>query len=338
MKRSQMCVANVQYKQPSADGVKQTRNLLKYLTYRDSRDDSVQQRSGRERWVDHGMGKSVAEIAQHCADLRSNHVLMFSLVINPNPDLVAMVEHEQRERFVRELTENTVEDFFDARGIDTGIEYSYVVHHRTTDDPQAPGRHNPHTHIVVPGTVYSEDHGARVPLYFSRNKQVNHIDLLHDVSETEMGALMERYVGPDWEQQFDALEQEREQERRITEEPAHGTMRNEAGHEVEFWCGTRRQTEKQTELGYYVRSIEIDGEDKQLQFCSLIAGLPPHEAATLAYGLRLASGGDFLTYLQHIRGVQLMTAQQRRELCWYFDLESPDFESSETTFQGPELS
>jgi hypothetical protein len=34
MNRSQMCVANVKYKQPSADGERQTRNLLKYLTYR----------------------------------------------------------------------------------------------------------------------------------------------------------------------------------------------------------------------------------------------------------------------------------------------------------------
>ena len=65
MDRKQMCVANVQYKKPSADGSKQSKNLLRYLTYRESRDEAARHVAGRERWVDHGMGGSVAEIAQH---------------------------------------------------------------------------------------------------------------------------------------------------------------------------------------------------------------------------------------------------------------------------------
>ncbi len=39
MDRKQMCVANVQYKKPSADGTKQAKSLLKYLTYRESREE-----------------------------------------------------------------------------------------------------------------------------------------------------------------------------------------------------------------------------------------------------------------------------------------------------------
>jgi hypothetical protein len=85
MDRKQMCVANVQYKKPSTDGAKQSKNLLRYLTYRESRDEKTRHVAGRERWTDHGMGGSVAEIAQRCDDLKSDHVLTFSLVCNPNP-------------------------------------------------------------------------------------------------------------------------------------------------------------------------------------------------------------------------------------------------------------
>ena len=67
MNRSQMCVANVKYKQPSANGERQTWNLLKYLTYRDSRDDYVPQKNGRERWVDHGLRR---KRCRNCRKLR----------------------------------------------------------------------------------------------------------------------------------------------------------------------------------------------------------------------------------------------------------------------------
>jgi hypothetical protein len=253
MDRKQMCVANVQYKKPSDDGAKQSKNLLRYLTYRESRDEAARHVAGRERWTDHGMGGSVAEIAQRCDDLKGDHVLTFSLVINPNPQLTAMIAPEDREQFVRELTERTVEDFFDARGLDTGCEFSFVTHHRQTDDAQAPGMHNPHTHVVLPGTVYSEEHGERIPLYFSQNKKVNHIELLHAVTEQNMATMMERYVGPDWEQRFDEIEVVREQQRQVVNEEPHGVMidENESGKGWNVWCGARRTDEQTTAIGYY---------------------------------------------------------------------------------------
>ena len=60
MDRKQMCIANVKYKKPTADNSKRTKNLLRYLTYRDGRDDYVKQVSGVERWVDRGLGSTVA--------------------------------------------------------------------------------------------------------------------------------------------------------------------------------------------------------------------------------------------------------------------------------------
>jgi hypothetical protein len=290
-----MCVANVQYKKPSTDGAKQSKNLLRYLTYRESRDEKTRHVAGRERWVDHGMGGSVGEIVQRCDDLKSDHVLTFSLVMNPSPDLIAMVAPEKREQFVRELTEQVVDDFFEARGIDTGIEMSYVLHHRLTDDPQAPGLHDPHTHIVLPGTLYDEEHGQRVPLFFSRNRKVNHIDLLHDVTERTMVAQMEHYVGPDWELRYDELAAVREQERAIAEAEPHGMMLDDKGESWDVWCGTRRTDEQQTAVGFYrwyAATTEDDPDTLRLEFRPLVAGLPHEQADFFAQALAQEMNGD----------------------------------------------
>ncbi len=317
MDRKQMCVANVQYKKPSSDGAKQSKNLLRYLTYRESRDEATRHVAGRERWTDHGMGGSVAEIAQHCDDLKSEHVLTFSLVINPSPDLMAMVAPEDREQFVRELTEQVVDDFFEARGIDTGIEMSYVLHHRLTDDPQASGLHDPHTHIVLPGTVYDEEHGQRVPLFFSRNRKVNHIDLLHDVTERTMVAQMERYVGHDWEQRYDELAAVREQECQIVADETHGVMLDDKGVGWEVWCGTRRTNEQQTAVGFYRHypaPTENDPDALRLEFRPLATGLTHEQAAFFARVLAQAMNGD-MDKLKELAGLlNGMNAEQRTAL------------------------
>lgn len=317
MDRKQMCVANVQYKKPSADGAKQSKNLLRYLTYRESRDEKARHVAGRERWVDHGMGSSVGEIVQRCDDLKSEHVLTFSLVMNPSPDLIAMVAPEEREQFVRELTESVVDDFFGARGIDTGVEMSYVLHHRLTDDPQAPGLHNPHTHVVLPGTVYDEEHGQRVPLFFSRNRKVNHIDLLHDVTERIMVEQMERYVGPDWEQRYDELSAIREQERQIIEDEPHGVMIEDKGESWDVWCGTRQTDEQQAVVGFYrwyAAATEDDPDALRLEFRPLAAGLPHEQAAFFAQALAQEMNGD-MDKLKELAGfLNGMNAEQRTAL------------------------
>jgi hypothetical protein len=284
MNRKQMCVANVRYKRPTTDDAKGTKNLLGYLTYRESRDEGVKLPAGVQRWTNYGMGGSVAELARRCNDLRSDHVLMFSLVINPNPQLIAMVPVEQRETFVRELTEATVEDFFEARGIDTGCEYSYVLHHRGTDDLEAPGMHNPHTHVVLPGTIWTEESGERVPLYFSQNKKVNHIDLLHNVTEQNMAQMMDVYVGRDWEQRFDALEAVRERERQVTKDEPHAyTMDDDSDIPRGVWVGTRRTNERTTAFGFYQQIPDQDGGvtvKRRTLFTPLLHGLP-HDIAQL---------------------------------------------------------
>lgn len=317
MDRKQMCVANVKYKKPTPDDTKRAKNLLKYLTYRDSRDGYVKQRTGMERWVDRGMGGSVRDIAQHCDDLRSDHVLTFSLVINPNPDLTALVPFDLRERFVHELTEKVVEGFFDERGLDTGIEFSYVIHHRNSTDPQSPGLHDPHTHVVLPGTVFDEEHGQRVPLFFSQNRKVNHIEMLHRVTEREMEVIMDRYVGRDWEHRYDDLAAAREAQLAITEQPAHGTVEKDDGV-FNFWVGARRTDEQISATGYY-RTVE----DDEVEFRPLLSGLKHDEAELLARLLHGEIDGDFAALRQLADGINDMDAAERE--AFFADVRRLDF-------------
>ncbi len=128
---------------------------------------------------------------------------------------MAMVPPGQREAFVRELTRTTVEAFFEARGIDTGgAEFSYVMHHRMSEDTAVTGQHNPHSHVVLPGTISMTSSASACRCTLRSNRKVDHIAMLHAVTEqNRWKTMMERYVGPDWEQRYDALQANRDQQK-----------------------------------------------------------------------------------------------------------------------------
>ncbi len=311
MDSKQMCVANVKYKKPTVDDTKRAKGLLRYLTYRDSRDGHIRQVGGRERWVDHGLGSTVGEIADTCEQYCSEHVLAFTLVFNVNPDLIVMVPEKRRARFVRELTETTLDRFFEARGIEGGIEHSYVLHHRESEDPQAPGLHNPHTHIILPGTYFDEDLGERVPLFFSRNKQVNHIEMLHDMTEQTMREHMDRYVGPEWEQRYDRIAATREQQRRVIEQEPDGVFVDEHGQAWPVWGGARCTTDDTSAAGFY-RYFPGDKEGEQkLEFRPLIQRLDHDMAQYVAE----AFAGYLYTYPDPtLKNLELFAQQVQAEM------------------------
>jgi len=315
--RKQMCIANVKYKKPTADDSKRAKNLLRYLTYRDGRDDYVKQVSGVERWVDRGLGSSVSEIARTCDDFRSDHVLAFTLVFNPNPSLVAMIPHDDREQFVKELTDSTLDDFFEARDIDTGVEFSYVLHHRHTDDPQAPGQHDPHTHVILPGTIWDEEVGERSDLFFSQNKKVNHIDMLHRATEQNMEHLMERYVGPDWEQRVDALFELREQQADVTRSEAHDHHLAD-GQAIPFWCGVRQVDEENCAIGYYMPFIAEEGDVPDIQFRPIATGLQTDYARTLSTKLgsmmQAEDFGEADPLFVYVETVRMLLEDEREDI------------------------
>ena len=307
MDRRQICVANVQYKKPG--GERQMKNLIRYLTFRESRDKKAHFTPGVERWVDQGMGRTVNEIAQRCEAYKSQHVLLFSLVVNPNPGLVAMLAPDKRESFVRELTQRTVEGFFDERGIENGVEWSAVMHHRLTDDPQSPGLHNPHMHVMLPGTYYDTDEGIRKPLYFSKNRQVNHIEMLHTTYQQHAADLLDRYIGPEWEQRYDALEAVREHQREITAESPHGDL-PELGV---VWCGTRQTNEQSTAVGIYgFFHDNLDAPNgAMLRFRALIAGLLHDEAETLSSHFADLIRQDVNMWNEEVQRIKSLTHSER---------------------------
>ena len=58
---------------------------LKYLQYRDKRNNHLAQSHDYERWQDRGLGRSHGEIYRNCDALHSKHVLAWTWVISPRP-------------------------------------------------------------------------------------------------------------------------------------------------------------------------------------------------------------------------------------------------------------
>jgi hypothetical protein len=155
-------------------------------------------------------------------------------------------------------------------------------HHRQTDGDEAPGQHNPHTHVVLPGTYYDADEGRRKPLYFSRNQEVNHIEMLHEVTQENMVALMDRFTGRDWEQRYDALAAVREGQEQVAHiEEAHGYGPGIGA----VWAGVRRTDEDTSAVGFYGYLANRENQTT-LQFRPVMADLDHEEAELLAIQLK----------------------------------------------------
>jgi hypothetical protein len=176
-----LIIANVQYKSPvrgqRGQGARALRSLLKYLQYRDNHDDHLSQDAKRERWVDCGMGNSHKTILQNCRNSQSEHVLAWTWVISPEPDVMSYIPEAKRTAFMQELTESVVERYYEERGFDP--EYSYVIHHARTQD----GRPHTHSHIILPGTV--EEHlGSRRDMVNFESK--GHLALLDKIANESL--------------------------------------------------------------------------------------------------------------------------------------------------------
>lgn len=192
-------VVDFAYKGPKrkgrGTGHKGLRSTLKYLQYRDIRTDHLPQTEEDERWRDLGMGKHYREIFEHCDHLQSQHVLAWTWVVSPAPDLMALIPENQRPQVVCDLTERIVEDYYTERGFELP-EYSYVLHDRLTEskeDGDEPMQQL-HTHVVLPGTVPSI--AERLPVY--NNKERGHDALFRDIATRHFEAVLDDIVGPEW--------------------------------------------------------------------------------------------------------------------------------------------
>lgn len=193
-------VTDFAYKGPKrkgrGTGHKGLRSTLKYLQFRDNRDQHLRQDDDAERWVDHGLGQHYRAIFEQCDRLQSKHVLAWTWVISPAPDLMALVPEDERRDLVLDLTERIVEDYYTARGFDVP-EYSYVLHDRLTepDDGSEPLQQL-HTHVVLPGTAPLPG-VDRAPVY--NNKERGHDALFRDIASRHFSEALDRIVGPEWQ-------------------------------------------------------------------------------------------------------------------------------------------
>lgn len=170
------------------------RAKLKYFTYRNDRNTHLKPRERADRWQDRGLGRDVRTILNNCDQLRSKHVLAWTWVVSPAPDLMALVPEDERRALLIELTERVVESYYEARGVDVP-EYSFVLHERTTTEADGqPGLQHLHTHVILPGTVSTID--GRQPFY--NNKEKGHDRLIRDIATQHFEAALDDIVGLEW--------------------------------------------------------------------------------------------------------------------------------------------
>lgn len=184
-------VTDLAYKGPKRSGRgtgrRGLRETLQYLQYRDSRNNHLARSRRHERWQDRGLGVHHREIFERCERFKSAHVLAWTWVISPAPDLLERVPTDQRRALLSELTERVVEDYYTARGFDMP-EYSYVLHHaKTRPSEGAPSLDHLHTHVILPGTAPSA--ADRVPVYNNATK--GHDRLLRELAADHFGTLLD---------------------------------------------------------------------------------------------------------------------------------------------------
>jgi len=181
---------------------------LKYLQYRDKKNNHLAQNHAYERWQDRGMGVSYGEIFKNCDALQSKHVLAWTWVISPAPDLMELVPRDQRRELLYELTERVVEDYYTERGFDVP-EYSFLMHSAKTKgkDGEPPQEHL-HTHVILPGTAPST--ADRLPVYNNTTK--GHDRLFREIAAAHFADMLDER-GIDW--------------RPLREEPAPDVQRDD---------------------------------------------------------------------------------------------------------------
>lgn len=206
------------------------RGLLKYVQYRDNRDDHIPGGGGPDRWVDGGLGDSYPRILARLDELSAGnpHAYCFALVISPDPEAIAAwrdrqdVEEDPHARFVESIRASMAEWETWREQHDKPqagpIEYAFVVHR-----PERNYGEQMHAHLILPAATENAMNGDLTPLY---NNRV-HIDAFKEIVYRQL----DRVYDLDREQEKPKIGPERELEPELgfadREIPFHEAPRSE---------------------------------------------------------------------------------------------------------------
>jgi len=179
------------------------RGKLKYFQYRNGADEHLEQDGSPERWVNNGLGQSFGEIFSNCQEMATTHmqnnVAARTLVFSPQVDMMQAIPEDRRLDVLHELTEATVDGWFEEMDKPTP-EHSYILHRTETADERPDGQLKDrdsgmeflHAHVIVAPTSEEID-GSRQP-YKVYSKQLKQ---LHEVARNEMERIWTRELGPE---------------------------------------------------------------------------------------------------------------------------------------------
>jgi hypothetical protein len=180
------------------------RRLLKYIQFRDDRDDHIPNAGGPDRWVDGGLGDRYQAILTRLDELNpgNRHAYCHSIVISPDPEALAEVEGDPQARFVRVVQDTLAEwddwrQEYDEKPQIGPIEYSFVVHR-----PERNYGEQMHAHVIVAAATQDAMTGEYTALY----NNAREIDAFKEIAYRQL----DRAFGLDREQERDRPEPEPE--------------------------------------------------------------------------------------------------------------------------------
>jgi hypothetical protein len=165
------------------------RGLLKYVQYRDDRNDHIPGGGGPDRWVDGGLGDSYPRILARLDELSAGnpHAYCFAVVISPDPEAIAEVEGDPQARFVEAIQASMAEwqtwrDEHD-KPLAGPLEYGFVVHR-----PERNYGEQMHAHLILPASTENAMNGDLAPLY---NNRV-HVDAFKEIVYRQLDRAYDR--------------------------------------------------------------------------------------------------------------------------------------------------
>ena len=164
------------------------KGLLRYIQYRDDRDDHIPRAGGPDRWMDGGLGDSYPKILARLDELSTGnpHAYCFAVVISPDPEAIAKVEGDPQARFLETIKASMAEweawrEEYDKPSAGP-IEYSFVVHR-----PERNYGEQMHAHLILPAATENAMSGDLTPLYNNRE----HIDALKEIVYRQLDRVYE---------------------------------------------------------------------------------------------------------------------------------------------------